>query len=96
MAEPQERAWTLDEVFAWCEGQPLRYELVDGRPLRMMAGAKSVHADIVVNIVADLRNQLRNSGCRPFSGDGAAETYAGQIRRPDVGVDCGRRDPNAF
>jgi Uma2 family endonuclease len=24
------------------------------------------------------------------------ETYPGQIRRPDIGVDCGRRDPNDF
>jgi Uma2 family endonuclease len=32
----------------------------------------------------------------PFSGDGSVETIPGQIRRPDVGVDCGRRDPNAM
>ena len=96
MAEPQERRWTVEEFFAWSESQPVRYELVDGRPLRMMAGAKNVHDDIVVNILAELRNQLRQSGCRPFSGDGAVETYPGQIRRPDVGVDCGRRDPNGY
>jgi Uma2 family endonuclease len=24
------------------------------------------------------------------------ETYPGQIRRPNVGVDCGRRDPNGY
>ncbi len=26
---------------------------------------------------------------------GSIETKPGQIRRPDIGVDCGRRDPNA-
>jgi Uma2 family endonuclease len=96
MAEPLERPWTLDEFFAWQERQPERYELVNGHPLRMMAGAKNVHDDIVVNILAELRALLRGSPCRPFSGDGAVETYPGQIRRPDVGVDCGRRHPNAY
>ena len=96
MPEPLERPWTLDEFFAWQERQPERYELVNGHPLRMMAGAKNVHDDIVVNILIDLGPKLRGSPCRPFTGDGAVETYTGQIRRPDVGVDCGRRDPNGY
>ena len=96
MLEPLERPWTLDEFFAWQERQPERYELVNGRPLRMMTGAKNVHDDIVVNILAELRALLRGSPRRPFTGDGAVETYPGQIRRPDVGVDCGRRDPEAY
>jgi Uma2 family endonuclease len=85
---------TVDEFFAWQEKQAERYELVDGFPVRMIAGAKNVHDDIVVNVLAELRNQLRGSGCRPFTSDGSVETKPGQIRRPDVGVDCGRRDPN--
>ena len=82
--------------FAWQERQADRYELVDGFPLRLMAGARNVHDDIVVNLVAELRNALRGSGCRPFTGDGSVETLPGRIRRPDVGVDCGRRDPDAL
>jgi hypothetical protein len=39
---------------------------------------------------------LRGSGCRPFTGDGAVETLPRQIRRPDAGVDCGPRDPEAM
>lgn len=96
MAEPLERPWTIDAFFAWSEGQPLRYELVNGRPLRMMAGAKNVHDDIVVNILLSMGPQIIKSGCRPFTGDGAVETYPGQIRRPDVGVDCGPRNPNSY
>jgi Uma2 family endonuclease len=94
MAEPVHRKWTVEEFFAWHEHQPDRYELVDGFPLKMMAGAKNVHDDIVVNLVAELRGLLRGGGCRPFAGDGAVETRPGQIRRTDVGVDCGARDPN--
>lgn len=96
MTEAAPRRWTVEEFFAWQEKQPERYELVDGFPARMMAGAKNVHDDIVVNVLAELRNQLRGGGgCRPFTGDGSIETKPGQIRRPDIGVDCGHRDPNA-
>jgi Uma2 family endonuclease len=95
MTEAASRRWTTEEFFAWQEMQPERYELVDGFPVQMMAGARNVHDDIVVNVLAELRNQLRGSDCRPFTGDGSIETKPGQIRRPDVGIDCGRRDPNA-
>jgi Uma2 family endonuclease len=95
MTEAASRPWTVDQFFAWQERQPERYELVDGFPVRMMAGARNVHDDIVVNVLAELRNQLRGGGCRPFTSDGSIETKPGQIRRPDIGVDCGRRDPNA-
>jgi Uma2 family endonuclease len=43
-------------------------------------------------VVAELRNQLRGRDCRPFTRDGAIETKPGQIRGPDIGVDCERRD----
>jgi Uma2 family endonuclease len=95
MPEPLERPWTLDEFFAWQERQAERYELVNGRPLRKYAG-QNVHDDIVVNIITELAEKLRGSPCRPFTGDSAVETYPGQIRRPDVGVDCGRRDGEAY
>jgi len=94
--EPVTKRWTIKEFFAWQEGQPDRYELVDGFPVRLMAGTKNVHHDIVVNLLIQLGNQLRGSGCRPFTGDGSVETLPGRIRRPDAGVDRGRRDPEAY
>lgn len=94
MAEQAARRWSLDQFFSWQENQGERYELVDGLPVRMIAGAKNVHDDIVVNLIAELRERLRGSHCRPFTSDGSVETLPGQIRRPDAGVDCGRRDPN--
>lgn len=94
MAEPARRRWTMDAFLAWQEGRAERYELVDGEP-RLMAGASNLHDDIVVNLLTELRVQTRGGPCRPFTGDGAVETYPGQIRRPDVGLDCGRRDPEA-
>lgn len=96
MSDPALQPWTIEQFFAWQDRQQERYELVAGFPVRMMAGARNVHDDIVINILAELRGRLRGSGCRPFSGDGSIETLAGQIRRPDAGVDCGPRDPNAL
>jgi Uma2 family endonuclease len=96
MSGPALQRWTVDQFFEWQARQTERYELVGGFPVRMMAGARNVHDDIVVNLLAELRAQLRGSGCRPFTGDGSIETMPGQIRRPDIGVDSGRRDPNGL
>ncbi|HZY23667.1 MAG TPA: Uma2 family endonuclease [Beijerinckiaceae bacterium] len=96
MSEPAQRRWTVEEFLAWQKDQPVRYEFVGGFPVRLMAGATNVHDDIVVNLIAELKAQLRGGGCRPFTGDGGIETLPGQIRRPDAGVDCGPRDPNAM
>ncbi|HEY4172785.1 MAG TPA: Uma2 family endonuclease [Rhodopila sp.] len=90
------KPWTIDQFFAWQTRQAERHELIGGFPVRMVAGARNVHNDIVINILAELRARLRGSGCHPFNGDGAIETLPGQIRRPDAGVDCGQRDPDAF
>ena len=95
MAQTALKPWTLDDFFAWQERQADRHELVDGQPTAM-AGTSNRHDDIVVNLLAELRNQLRGKPCRPFTGDGAVETYPGQIRRPDAGVDYGRRDPGGY
>lgn len=96
MSQPIERHWTIEQFFAWQESQPDRYELVNGYPVRMMAGAKRVHDRIVVNLLYQLTGQLRGKTCQPFTGDSSIETLPGQIRRPDVGVDCGPFDPNAL
>ncbi len=96
MAEPSPRPWTVEQFFAWQERQADRFELVGGFPLKMMVGVRNVHDDVVVNIIVALGNLLRGKPCRPFTGESSLETLAGQIRRPDVGIDCGRRDPNGF
>ncbi len=96
MSEPAAQPWSMEQLFDWQARQTERYELVGGVPVRLMAGARNVHDDIVVNLLAELRRQLRGFGCRPFTGDGSIETLPGQIRRPDIGVDRGKRDPNAM
>ncbi|MGX5773483.1 Uma2 family endonuclease [Methylorubrum zatmanii] len=96
MLERHPQPMTVEAFFAWQERQAERYEFVGGVPVRLMAGARNVHDDIVVNLLATLHTALRGSGCRPFTGDGSVKTGPDQIRRPDAGVDCGARDPSAM
>lgn len=98
MAEPKLRRMNAEEFFAWQEKQERLYELVDGLPvlpLKMMTGASQAHDRTVVNIIRLLGNQLRRGLCRPTTDDLAVRIPAGNIRRPDVTVECGqagRRD----
>ncbi|MCQ8782305.1 Uma2 family endonuclease [Mangrovibrevibacter kandeliae] len=88
--------WSVETFFRWQTEQEGRYELVGGYPLKMMTGASQRHDVIVTNLLIALGNRLRGGRCRPFTADGSVETLPGQIRRPDVGVDCGRLDPDGF
>lgn len=93
MAEPQLRRMTADEFFAWQERQEQAYELVEGMPVlrfRMMTGATQAHDRVVVNIIISLGNQLRAGPCRPSTSDLSVRIPAGNIRRPDVTVECGQ------
>jgi Uma2 family endonuclease len=84
---------TQDEFFEWQEHQDHLYELVDGvpvLPLKMMTGASQAHDRVVVNIIAALHRQLRGGPCRPTTDDLAVRIPAGNIRRPDVTVECGQ------
>ena len=96
MAEVARAAWSAQEFFAWQERQQDRYELVDGQPLRRIAGCGNVHNDVVINVVIALGNRLADSPCRLFNGDCSAETKPGQIRRPVIGVECGPRKAEAL
>jgi Uma2 family endonuclease len=85
---------TEGEFFAWLVRQERRHELVNGEAV-MMEGADARHDTIVVNMLAELRNQLRGGPCRPFSADTAIRIPRGNIRYPDASVDCGKRDSNS-
>lgn len=92
MAEPQLRRMTPDEFLAWQEKQDKLYELVDGLPvlpLKMMTGATQTHDRVAVNIIATLHRKLRGGPCRPTTDDLAVRIPAGNVRRPDITVECG-------
>ena len=78
---------TPDAFLEWCLDQEDRWEFVDGMP-RMMTGATRTHDRIVVNLIAELHSRLRGKPCQPNTADVAARMAQGNIRRPDVTVDC--------
>ena len=94
MSERAVHRMTADEFLEWDEFQTDRHELVDGLPVAM-AGAKRRHDQIVVNAIISIGVQLGSGRCRVFSDDTAVRIPAGNVRRPDVGIDCGVFDDNA-
>jgi len=90
MSEATRLRMTPDEFLRWCLDQDGRWELVGGEPVQMMAGATKNHDRVTVNLIIALGSRLRGGPCFPTTDDVAARMPGGNIRRPDVTVDCGR------
>jgi Uma2 family endonuclease len=95
MGETAVRRMTVAEFFDWQPRDDGRYELVDGVPV-MMTRARRRHDRIVANALRSLGNKLDGSRCIPFTADIAVLIPNGNVRLPDVGVDCGRFVDNAM
>jgi len=87
---------TADDFLVWCLGQEGKWELVDGEPVQMMTGATKRHDRVVVSTILALGTRLRGSPCFPTTADIAARMLNGDVRRPDVTVDCARGDDRAL
>jgi Uma2 family endonuclease len=91
MSEPQQRRMTAEEFFEWQARQDKNYELVDGvpvLPLKAMTGATRRHDRIVTNTLFALMRRLRGGPCWPTTDDIATRIPRGNVRRPDITVDC--------
>jgi len=90
MSQATLRRLTQDEFYRWIDGREGRYELVDGIPVAM-AGANRRHDLVVRNGLFALESRLRGRGgpCQPFTADTAVAIPAGNVRYPDLGIDCG-------
>lgn len=97
MADTAPLKMSADEFLEWCTRQEdSRYELVDGVTV-LMVGATDRRDQIVVNLIAELRARLRGGPCAPRTADQAVKTASDRrVRRPDVLVDCGPRDPRGL
>jgi Uma2 family endonuclease len=102
MSDAARKLMTPDEFILWNLEQEERWEFVDGRPVlkfdngpEMMAGASENHDQIVVNLIQALR-RLRGGPCRAKTADQAARMERGNIRYPDVTVDCGPRSSRSL
>lgn len=94
MAEPALAHVSEGQFFEFLRTAEGRFELVDGE-IRMMAGANQRHQTIAANILATLHGQLRGGKCRPTAADTAVSAN-GNVRFPDIVVDCGRRDDQSM
>lgn len=87
---------TADEFLEWCLHKEGRWEFVGGEPVLMMAGTTDRHDQITVNLIVALYRKLEGKPCRPKTDGVASRMVAGNIRRPDVTVDCGVNAPSAL
>ena len=78
--------WTVEDLLAFEEGEPERYEFVDGI-VRMMTGASAAHSAIKGNVFAELRSILRTGPCRVDVDDLKVVTPSAVVY-PDVLVTC--------
>lgn len=98
MAEPAERAMTLDEFEAWADTQEEAYEYVDGRPrpkwpvgpVTGMSGGTVLHHTVQLN-VGQAINRRRTLPCR-VAVEARIRLTDGTTRIPDVALYCGRAD----
>jgi hypothetical protein len=74
MLDKLERGMTPEEFYVWQETADEKYELVEGYPVKMMTGPSRRHDQIFVNVLAEIRNQLRGTDCRGFTADAAVAT----------------------
>lgn len=88
MAVAQHRTMTLDAYMAWEAEQDTRNELVGGEVVAMVGGTIA-HDIVKVNAQFELMRQLRGSQCRVSSSDMKLVCANGNVRYPNVTVDCG-------
>ncbi len=90
---------TVEEYLAQERASEERHEYLDGQ-IYGMDGESEEHGDICVNIVGELRTQLRGGPCRVWTKDTKVrsdptpkpyQTRKGLFSYPDVVVVCGER-----
>jgi Uma2 family endonuclease len=71
-----------------------KHEYRDGT-IYAMAGASKNHESIAGNVLAEIRQHLKNTPCRPFGSDVKVKV-SNQFFYPDVMVVCGDKTDNAY
>jgi Uma2 family endonuclease len=85
-----------EEFLVWEAQQPQRYEYLDGQAYAM-AGGTLPHNAIAINLVAALRNHMRQKNCRLYGSDARVfVAEKGPFFYPDLVVTCDSRDFEAI
>lgn len=97
MTDAALKRMTADEFLIWRLDQEGTWELVDGVPVlkfdngpEMMSGGRRHHAYVVANLLSALMRRLEDGPCMPVSGDLAVRMVRGNMRQPDIVVECGQ------
>lgn len=90
MGLPQAKL-TLNDFLDWENRQATRHEFVGGEVFAMV-GARRVHGLAVLNIAAELKQQLRGSPCRTFIEGMKLQVADDTLLYPDVFVTCDAAD----
>lgn len=91
MTRLAETPMSVEEFLLWQETQDAPHELVNGRP-KAMTGGSSAHSDIAANVLLALTSRLRGKPCKAKM-EFAVATPRGNVRYPDIMVDCGATAP---
>jgi Uma2 family endonuclease len=83
---------SFDRYIEWEKTQERQHEFVGGA-IALMAGGTWAHGLIGANVVAALNLRLRGKPCRATGSDFKVRIPAGNVRYPDVTVDCGKPKP---
>jgi len=92
-----EPLYTIEEYLAMERESEERHEYIDGL-IYAMAGESPAHGDICVNLIAELRTQLRGTPCRVWTKDAkvlsgpairSSRSMKGMFSYPDLVVVCG-------
>lgn len=72
-----------------------KHEYIGGR-VYAMAGASKNHESIAANVLAEIRQHLKGSSCRPFGSDVKVKVGQNKFFYPDVMVVCEDKADNAY
>jgi Uma2 family endonuclease len=86
---PVKRLWTVEEYLDYEIETHMRYEFIDGQ-IFAMAGGSDKHSIIILNIGAELRQQLRQAKtCQGYESNMKVKINDLRYVYPDMTVVCG-------
>lgn len=72
-----------------------KHEYIDGR-VYAMVGASKNHESIAANVLAEVRQHLKDTPCRPYGSDVKVKVGHNKFFYPDVMVVCEDKTDNAY